>query len=56
MEELFKEQLDDLRELVRTGTNYKDANLRIWKKKEMVVREDPRKKLVNSRVILICTV
>ena len=37
VEELLKEQLDDLLELVKTGTNYKDANLRIWKMKEMVV-------------------
>ena len=37
VEELFKEQLDNLLVLVRTGTNYKDANLRIWKMKELIV-------------------
>ena len=37
VEELFKEQLDELIELVRTGTNYKDANLRVWKMKELIV-------------------
>ena len=37
VEELFKEQLDDLLEMVKTGTNYKDANRKIWKMKEMVV-------------------
>ena len=37
MEELFKEQLDNLLELVKTGTKYEDANLRIWKMKEMIV-------------------
>ena len=37
MEELFKEHLDDLLEMMKTGSNYKDANRRIWKMKEMVV-------------------
>ena len=37
VEELFKEQLEELIELVRTGTNYKDANLRVWKIKELIV-------------------
>ena len=37
MEELIKEQLDDLLEMVKKGTNYKDGNRKIWKMKEMVV-------------------
>ena len=37
MEELFKEHLDDLLEMMNTGSNYKDTNRKIWKMKEMVV-------------------
>ena len=36
-EELFKEHLDDLLKMMNTGSNYKDANRKIWKMKEMVV-------------------
>ena len=49
---------DDLRNFIE-GIAIKESEVQVpkfrpRKKKEMVVREDPRKKLVNSRVI--CTV
>ena len=49
---------DDLRNFIE-GIAIKETEVQVpkfrpRKKKEMVVREDPRKKLVNSRVI--CTV
>ena len=37
VEGLFKERLNDLLEIVKTETNYKDANRMIWKMKLMVV-------------------
>ena len=34
--ELFKEQCEELNELIETGTNYKDVNRRMWKLKELI--------------------
>ena len=34
--ELFKEQYEELNELIETGASYKDVNRRIWKIKELI--------------------
>ena len=33
--ELFKEQCEELNELIKTGSTYKDVNRRMWKLKEL---------------------
>ena len=34
--ELFKDQCEELNELIETGANYKDVNRRMWKLKELI--------------------
>ena len=36
LKELFKEQCEELNELIETGSSYKDVNRRMWKIKELI--------------------
>ena len=62
VEELFTEQLEELIELVRTGTSYKDANLRVWKMKELVCGPkvgpaEPaciNKQIISNKQVIVC--